>query len=196
MGKKIYLMSKVYTQKCIEEITQMLREGKERKEILPIITQTYPMSLKTFNNRLKDAREIVLKEIQLKEKVREDTLPEAYRSEILEGIATESEIDLVLSKIVMGECRVEEWIKGELVIKEVSPTDIVAAADKLYKRKGSYAPTKVAPTDKDGNDLPQQPSFVTIDVSILPTEILEQIIQIQKIKLLTSNLKYSFKKFF
>lgn len=75
------------------------------------------------------------------------------QEDLLKAIATEDELDAVLSQIAFGNLEVEEWIKGEPVLRGVSPMEQIAAADKLYKRKGSYAPTKLANTDSEGNDI-------------------------------------------
>jgi len=138
---------------CVDEIYGLLKAGKDRKEIMPLLTAKYKFGQKTFDLRLKAAREVIAAELRTKEGIRETTLPDEVRNEILEGIATESEIDLILSQIVKGNVQVQSWVKGEAVLRDIDPTEIINAADKLYKRKGSYAPVKNANTDKDGNDV-------------------------------------------
>lgn len=126
----------------IDFITKHLRAGKERNYILQHFTKIYKVSTKTFDNRLKIAKELLAVENKTKEDIRQSLLPEQVKAEIEANIASEQEIDLALSKIVMGNCTVEEFIQGKAVLRGIEPMEIIAAADKLYKRKGSYAPAK------------------------------------------------------
>ena len=98
--------------------------------------------------------------MRAKELEKQAAISESLKDEIQAQILTEIEIDLILSKIVTGDIKVEEYIKGEPVIRDVYPSDIIAAADKLYKRKGSYAPAKVAPTNPDGSAIEQKQAIV------------------------------------
>lgn len=103
----------------------------------------------------------LLKNVQIREAVdagkreKEETVREAVKLERIriarESVAHESELDAVLSNIAMGNRtrKTKRPIynpekKGfEIIVVEEEPTetDIIQAADKLYKRKGSYAPT-------------------------------------------------------
>lgn len=140
---KLYRMAKVEKQATIEFICNFVRKGANREEILQEFAKKYNLGTRTFDSRLKIAREVVQNEIRAKEEIREATLPETVRSEILEGIATESEIDLIVSQILRGNCSIKTWVNGEAVLEDVQPSDILAAADKLYKRKSSYGEKKV-----------------------------------------------------
>jgi hypothetical protein len=110
---------------------------------------------RTFDRHWSTAKDEFNDELRANEAIREQTRTETLQGEIAANIATESELDLVLSKIAMGGCRVQEFIKGEAIIRDVTPTEIIMAADKLYKRKGSYSPTKIANTDSEGKDIAQ-----------------------------------------
>lgn len=88
---------------------------------------------------------------------KEEALKKARQKEIerlaREQIATETEIDAVVSNIATGKrIRKKNLIvwnpstkKHETLTVEVEPDEnaIIAAADKLYKRKGSYPVVKV-----------------------------------------------------
>ncbi len=109
------------------------------------------VKLTQFKSYYKLANEKHTEAMRAKELEKQAAISESLKDEIQAQILTEIEIDLILSKIVTGDIKVEEYIKGEPVIRDVYPSDIIAAADKLYKRKGSYAPAKVAQTDPEGN---------------------------------------------
>jgi len=86
---------------------------------------------------------------------KEETIREAKRQERIkraqEEVAHEFELDAILSSIATGartrKKKAAIWNpenkKFEIIVIEEEPTetDIISAADKLYKRKGSYAPT-------------------------------------------------------
>lgn len=86
---------------------------------------------------------------------KEETIREAKRQERIkraqEEVAHEFELDAILSAIATGtrtrKKKAAAWNpekkQFEIISIEEEPTetDIISAADKLYKRKGSYAPT-------------------------------------------------------
>lgn len=71
-----------------------------------------------------------------------------------DAIVSDLEIEVVLSSIVMGRLEVEEFVKGEAILRGVTPHEMINAAKLLWQKRGSLAPTKVAATDTDGNSLP------------------------------------------
>ncbi|MBN8852240.1 MAG: hypothetical protein BGO55_00660 [Sphingobacteriales bacterium 50-39] len=103
----------------------------------------------------------LLKNVQIREAIdagkreKEETIREAKRQERIrlaqEQVAHEFELDAILSSIATGtrtrKKKAAIWNpenkKFEIIVIEEEPTetDIISAADKLYKRKGSYAPT-------------------------------------------------------
>lgn len=121
------------------------------KDVFKVFLSRFKCSEPTFVTHWKKANEKHMEAMRAKELEKQAAISESLKDEIQAQILTEIEIDLILSKIVTGDIKVEEYIKGEPVIRDVSPSDIIAAADKLYKRKGSYAPAKVAQTDPEGN---------------------------------------------
>lgn len=97
----------------------------------------------------------ILDAIKKGKQEKEDTIREAKKQERIriarEGVAHELELDAILSSIALGDYKRKRKIPVfnkelkvfEIVSIEESPTetDIIAAADKLYKRKGSYPRT-------------------------------------------------------
>ncbi|HEY4207994.1 MAG TPA: hypothetical protein VGM31_14320 [Puia sp.] len=88
---------------------------------------------------------------------KEDTIREAVKAERIkkaqEMVAHEFELDAQMSNIAMGRHRrkkktpifnpAEKKFQIVEVDEEPTETDMIQAADKLYKRKGSYAATTV-----------------------------------------------------
>lgn len=177
-------MAKSDIQAQIDFILKELRKNVPTTKILSGFVQNWPTkSEKTFQRRKNEAMVLFqgeMKRIQQKAEVLVRKEIEDKKIEIMDSVERKE----ILTKMARGEIVLQKpfAVGGEIRLIEVVPdyTDRRGAINELNKMDGEHAPTKVAPTDKDGNDLPQQPSFVTIDVSILPTEILEQIIQIHK----------------
>ncbi len=138
----------------IDEVVLMLEAGKTTGEIVQICTNSYKCGDDVVNKYIKEAKLIILSRNQAKELERQANVSEALKNEIQAEILTEQELDLIMSRIVDGNIEVAEYIKGERIIRDTSPMEIIAAADKLYKRKGSYAPTKQSQTRPDGSELP------------------------------------------
>lgn len=94
----------------------------------------------------------ILDAIKKGKQEKEETIKEARKQERIkiarEGVAHELELDAILSSIALGTYTRKRKVPVfnkiskvfELVSIEENPTetDIIAAADKLYKRKGSY----------------------------------------------------------
>ena len=106
-----------------------------------------------MDNELKEAREAIRLEMEAKECIRQAELSEQLKSEINAAIKSDLELDLILSQLAAGECLVEEYVKGVAVIRNISPLEQISAIDKLFKRRGSYAPLKQAQTNTAGEDV-------------------------------------------
>jgi transposase len=163
-------MAKAGNEARTEFILTELRKGLDRKDILQLFTKSYKVSVKTFDNLLKVAKERLAVENELKEKERQSKISEEMQAQISAEIASDAELDLMLSKIAMGGVNVEVLIKGDIVIRGVEPMEQIAAIDKLYRRRGSYAPTKSAATDTSGKDLPLT-SLAPSDVAAVINEL-------------------------
>ena len=136
-------MTKVASkQKRILDIVSMFEKGATRKEVLQHFSKKCKLSARTLDNEMKEAKLVVDERNKEKERLRVEQTEQTIKESVNEAIISESEIDAVLSMIVTGRIEIEEIIKGEAVLRSVSPMEVIAAADKLYKRKGSYAPQK------------------------------------------------------
>lgn len=137
-------MTKVASkQKRILDIVSMLEKGATRKEVLQHFSKKCKLSARTLDNEMKEAKIAVDERNKEKERIRVEQTTRSIKNSVNEAIISESEIDAVLSTIVTGRLEVEEIIRGDAVLRSVSPMEVIAAADKLYKRKGSYAAAKV-----------------------------------------------------
>lgn len=141
----------------IEVMKERLRQGFDRAIILEELGKTWKVSRATMDNELKVAREAIKVEQDAKEKILQDNLSEQLKSEINASIKSDLELDLILSEIASAGCQVEEFVKGEAIIRNVQPMEQIAAIDKLFKRRGSYAPVKQASTNAAGEDVQPVP---------------------------------------
>lgn len=136
----------------IERMKELLRLGLDRKDIFQELSKTYKGTERTMDNELKEARECVRLEMVAKEELRLTNLSEQVKFEINATIKSDLELDLILSQIACANIKTEQYISGLVITKGVTPFEQIAAIDKLYKRRGSYAPLKQAATNSAGED--------------------------------------------
>lgn len=148
--------------KGIELCTEMLSKRLSRQEIVQSITSTYKVSPGAIDKWIRVARpqsEVRIKEAEgIRVKVTEETIAEAVK----DGLLSDIEIEMVLCKLIAGDIEIEEWVKGKPILRGVSPMEIIQAARTIYQKRGSNAPTKVAPTKADGTDL--EPMSFTLNL--------------------------------
>lgn len=142
----------------VEFITNCLRNGLERKEILQRFTETYKnKSIKTFDNRLKVAREQMKGEIKDIEARTELSITNEVEARKLRIMTVAERID-ILTKIAFGEIPLNKPMvcDGVIQLVPVVPdwTDRRGAIAELNKMDGSYAPIKQANTNVAGEDVP------------------------------------------
>lgn len=99
-------------------------------------------------------------------------LAEELKTAIEESISSDLELEAILCKIATGGVSVTEWVKGKPTLRDVTPMEVIVAIDKLFKKRGSYAPSKIAKTKSDGTDIPVEPP-IQIQYENIPTELLE-----------------------
>jgi len=146
----------------VEFITNGLRNGLERKEILQRFTETYKnKSIKTFDNRLKVAREQMKGEIKDIEARTELSITNEVEARKLRIMSVAERID-ILTKIAFGEIPLTKPMvcDGVIQLVPVVPdwTDRRGAIAELNKMDGSYAPIKQAQTNIEGLDV--LPTFI------------------------------------
>lgn len=139
MGKETKLQK---TQIRVLEIANLLESGKERKDILQIFSEKYNAKPRTVDNLLKAGREIVAERNLEREKTRVEVMTATVTEAAQEAIISDMEIEAILCKIVTGGIEVEEVLRGECIVRGVTPFEMIAAADKLWKKRGTYAAEK------------------------------------------------------
>lgn len=130
----------------IEFIKDYLRKGQQRKEILQVFIKNYKTGVKTFDSRLKLAKEALQSELT---KITEETEKgiqkeiEARKAKILTTIERKE----ILSQIAKGELTTTREVStpmGVVVPLQEKPSysDRKAAIAELNKMDGDYAPEK------------------------------------------------------
>ena len=137
----------------IEQMKDMLRAGLDRAEILKKLIKTYKVSIATMDNELKVARQAIKSEQDTKEKILQDKISEQLKSDLNASIASDLELEVILSKIATGNVEIEEWVKDKMVLRNTSPLEVISAIREIYKKRGSYAPVKTAQTNSAGQDI-------------------------------------------
>lgn len=132
------------TQKAdrIREIAEFIMQGFERKEIIQFCAKKYKVGDRIIDTDIKSAKIIVAERNAELERVRMDELSSAKKKAVNEAIITTAEIESILCTIITANMKVEEIIRGEAIIRSVNPMEQIAAADKIFKIRGAYAPTK------------------------------------------------------
>lgn len=80
--------------------------------------------------------------VEFKNNIIDKARAEAISNATKEGLKTDLELELILCSIASQDIEVEEWVRGEAVLRSVSPGEIVAAVKTLFQKRGSNAPTK------------------------------------------------------
>lgn len=148
-------MAKVVSkQKRIDDIVSMLEKGMETKDILRNITENYGVSISSVEKDIKEAKGTHSERNKQREEVRISVTTEALKNELNEAIISDLELEAILCQIASGNLKIAEIVQGEAVLTDIKPSDMVNAIDKLFKKRGTYAPTKqdVSLTDKGGAD--------------------------------------------
>lgn len=144
---------KIAQDKGIELTVNLLSEGKTRAEIVQHLTTNYKISAGGVDKWIKAARPIILARQEEAEQVRIKATAEAIEDSLKSGLKSDLEIEVILCQIITDNVQVEEWVYGNKILRGVSPGEIIAAAQTIFKKRGSNAPIKTAQTDSKGNDL-------------------------------------------
>lgn len=137
-------MAKVASkQKRILDIVSMLEQGMERKQILQKVAKTCKVSARTLDNEIKEAKEVLAERNKQKEAIRQAQTSETLKEAVNEAILSDLQIEAILCNVIAGEYQVEEIVRGGVVLRDVSPMEIVAAAKTIYAKRGSNAPARV-----------------------------------------------------
>lgn len=170
-------MLKVNKQVLIDFIISCLEKGDKRSTILAkvgeewqekVSERTFDRALKTANEQQKERQEKASKaadEVYIETKV--NAVKTVLKSKLEKQIELQNEINLI-DKQINGEVeftfvvgnKVNKSHNGDVFMLPVQIQNELRARKLQYyaelnKMNGDYAPTKVANTDKDGNDVKQ-----------------------------------------
>lgn len=129
-------------QKRIADIADMLEVGMERKQILQKLSKTFKGTSRVIDSEIKEAKLIVTDRNKVKEAIRLEQTSAATKAAVNKAIISDLEVEAILCTIITGNIKVEEIVKGKAILRSVSPMEQIAAADKIFKKRGSYAPEK------------------------------------------------------
>ncbi|HTB06143.1 MAG TPA: hypothetical protein VK806_04250 [Bacteroidia bacterium] len=140
------------TEDKVQSIYEWLEKGESSKTILREFTLRWNISERSIH------RYIVQAKIKLDQqnKAKQNIIDEVRKNEIekaaREKIMSDLEVEAVLCAIIRGEYEIEElrYIDGEPVTVKHKPThhDIVLAADRLFKKRGSYPKEDLKPQNQ------------------------------------------------
>jgi hypothetical protein len=172
-------------QTIIDFLIKEIALGKERGPVLSKTVKKWQMSDRTFDRHWKIANQQHQEnQSKIKEAVAEVDVQAAIEARKKE-IMTADERKEYLTKLVKGDVKVpytevkwnpdtKKFVKHRFV-EQASHTARISAISELNKMDGDYAPTKIAPTDGKGNDLPVSPVFILppgLDIN-LPSNLTE-----------------------
>lgn len=149
--------------KGVEICTDLLFKGQSRQSILQEILSNYKVSEGSIDKWIRVARPEAEKRLKEAEGIRLKQMDTSIAEAIKDGLLSDIELELILSKIASGGIMVEEYIRGKPVLREVAPMEQIQAVRTLYEKRGSNAPKKIAPTTPDGKD--PLPMSITLNLS-------------------------------
>lgn len=125
------------------DILSMLEKGMERKQICEKLIKTAKVSKGTIDRGIKAAKVVLSKRNEEKEAARLSVTTEEIQKAAKEAIISDLEIEAVLCNIIKGGYQVQEIVKGGVILKDVTPSEIVNAAKVIFLKRGSNAAIKL-----------------------------------------------------
>ena len=149
-------MAKVLSkEKLTMDIVSMLEKGMERRQICEKLLKSAKVSRGTVDRGIKAAKVVISKRNEQREAIRLSVTTEEIQKAAKDAIISDLELEAILCTIATGKIKIQEIVQGVGVLRDVSPSEITKAIDLIFKKRGSNAPTKLAHTTKDGDDIPQ-----------------------------------------
>lgn len=151
-GKRVNALPKS-TKEHKRETLHLLVEGVSHYNIVKQLSTKYEVHQSTVEYWIKAVKPEA-------DFIREER--EAFRRKAIQDVEEELhgviksdlELEAYVSQIAAGNVRVEDWVKGEAVLRGVQPNEIIKAVELLWKKRGTLAPLRVAKTNSKGEDLP------------------------------------------
>ena len=123
-------------------ITECLEKGETTASIIQQFTAKWCVSERTINGYLAVARKHLEERNKIKNSIIEKVRTEAIEKAAKENILSDLEVEAILCQIIKGEYEIEETriVEGKIQVVKRKPTqyDVIMAADRLFKKRGSY----------------------------------------------------------
>lgn len=155
MAKSTQIQSRIST------VAQELVNGKDRAEIMRKYAKKWQIAERTIDRYITDAKVEAQSLRRLSEKTATDTIVLETTEAVKSGLKSKLERVLLLQKLVD-----DIQVDLDACNKSKKGAKVISVTDKAYMRKtikdiqaeiskieGDYAPTKLAQTDKEGNDV-------------------------------------------
>ena len=120
----------------INEVAGELANGKDRDEILRKFAKKWQISPRSIDRYLKPAKVIAKNMAKLKDNVINGTIIDETEKAVRAGLKSDLELEMILCQIASGNVRIVEWSKGEAILRDVSPMEVVAAAKTIFANTG------------------------------------------------------------
>lgn len=140
----------------------MLSAKKTRGEIVQSLSTEYKVSARCVDNWIKEARIVLQERQQQAEEIRVRETDVAITDAVQQGLLSDIEIEAVLCRIVVGGMKIEQLLEEGVIVRDVTPFEMINAARTIYQKRGSNAPTKVAATNGKGEDV--KPISITLNL--------------------------------
>ncbi|HTB05808.1 MAG TPA: hypothetical protein VK806_02560 [Bacteroidia bacterium] len=140
------------TEERIQTICQRLERGEMNKDILREFMLKWGLCERTVNKYIAFAKSKLEEQNRAKQAIIDEVRKNEIEKAAKEKIMSDLEVEAVLCAIIRGEYEIEElrYIDGEPVTVKHKPThhDIVLAADRLFKKRGSYPKEELKPQNQ------------------------------------------------
>jgi hypothetical protein len=140
-------------QQHILRVTELLEKGTETRDVIREMAAVSGRSVRAIEGYITEAKRVLNERNKQKELIRQSQVSVTLKEAINETIISDLELEAILCQIAKGNVGIEEWVKGESVLRGVTPLEVTSAIRTLFTKRGSNAPTKIAQTDTRGNDI-------------------------------------------
>lgn len=130
-------------QKRINDIVELIEKGVDRKEIVQKFAKMYKVGASIVDKDIKKAKIIIETRLKEQEGIRLREMDTEVKEAIKNGLKSDLELELILCQIASGNVKVEEWIKGDPILRDVNPNEVIKAIDTIYKKRGSFPETAI-----------------------------------------------------
>lgn len=153
-------MTKPNKQIIIDAIIKEIETGTERGKVVAKFCKKFQKSTRTIDTYWKIANVQHTAKQQAIKKELDEVDKQAAIEARKKAIMTANERKELLTKIANGQMKVKKpfVISGKIMeyLSEPDAADRMKAISELNKMDGDYAPTKIAQTDTEGNDIKSQ----------------------------------------